>query len=276
MHQRKRSKSENDDRPQLDFSAVEDGEEPQSGTLPDLAQSPNGQLRAPRPRVNSNPSMPRTSNGPYSPMYSRPPPSAGAFRTGFNVPPSSSYNASFRPGGYPSSPFRSSFQAPPSPSPLGENPMTNHTRSHRRANSSISVTPPPVVPPPSGPTSPASPASSSNRRHSRIHSRNLSIFFPRPGTTPHASIAEDGAQEIEVEAPRAGEKEEKGTGIAPGRLHRVDAREVAIEDDIGPTRVVGSLKVGGNIAARHLVAGARHRMSSETTNEETATAGELE
>lgn len=38
------------------------------------------------------------------------------------------------------------------------------------------------------------------RRHSRIHSRNLSVFFPRPGTLPDSSltIAEDGAQEIEI------------------------------------------------------------------------------
>jgi hypothetical protein len=43
-----------------------------------------------------------------------------------------------------------------------------------------------------------SPAQS--RRHSRIHSRNLSIFFPRPGVNAVSSIAEDGAQEIEAPA----------------------------------------------------------------------------
>ncbi|KAJ4486817.1 hypothetical protein C8R41DRAFT_921203 [Lentinula lateritia] len=36
-----------------------------------------------------------------------------------------------------------------------------------------------------------------NRRHSRLHSRNLSIFFPRPGSLPANSISEDGAQELE-------------------------------------------------------------------------------
>lgn len=40
-------------------------------------------------------------------------------------------------------------------------------------------------------------APSHNRRHSRLHSRNLSVFFPRPGSRPHASITEDGAQELE-------------------------------------------------------------------------------
>ena len=37
------------------------------------------------------------------------------------------------------------------------------------------------------------------RRHSRLHSRNLCIFFPRPGSVSEASIAEDGAQEIQVD-----------------------------------------------------------------------------
>ncbi|KAI5828089.1 hypothetical protein K523DRAFT_245355 [Schizophyllum commune Tattone D] len=46
------------------------------------------------------------------------------------------------------------------------------------------------------PTSPLSSNSSAPapRRHGRMHSRNLSIFFPRPGTLPHdATIAEDGS-----------------------------------------------------------------------------------
>jgi hypothetical protein len=42
------------------------------------------------------------------------------------------------------------------------------------------------------------PPSKPSRRHSRLHSRNLSIFFPRPGSTTQASISEDGSQEIEV------------------------------------------------------------------------------
>ncbi len=39
---------------------------------------------------------------------------------------------------------------------------------------------------------------SQTRRHSRIHSRNLSIYFPRPGAISVPPIAEDGAQEIEI------------------------------------------------------------------------------
>ncbi|KZT54481.1 hypothetical protein CALCODRAFT_13243 [Calocera cornea HHB12733] len=37
-----------------------------------------------------------------------------------------------------------------------------------------------------------------SRRHSRIHSRNLSVFFPRPGAPSEAPIAEDEGQEIEA------------------------------------------------------------------------------
>lgn len=56
---------------------------------------------------------------------------------------------------------------------------------------------PPQPPPPQNPNA---------RRHNRIHSRNLSVFFPRPGQgPPPASIAEDGAQEfpssVSSEAP---------------------------------------------------------------------------
>ncbi|KAG6816229.1 hypothetical protein H0H93_008285 [Arthromyces matolae] len=57
---------------------------------------------------------------------------------------------------------------------------------------------------PSQPTSLAPPGSST-KRHTRLHSRNLSVFFPRPGSLPTASIAEDGSQEVEMpqEAPVA-------------------------------------------------------------------------
>jgi hypothetical protein len=33
-----------------------------------------------------------------------------------------------------------------------------------------------------------------------MHSRNLSVFFPRPGSLPHTAISEDGAQEVELVA----------------------------------------------------------------------------
>ncbi|KAF9564028.1 hypothetical protein CPC08DRAFT_631885 [Agrocybe pediades] len=42
------------------------------------------------------------------------------------------------------------------------------------------------------------PSAKHNRRHSRMHSRNLSVFFPRPGSLPHSTISEDGGQELDV------------------------------------------------------------------------------
>ena len=49
-------------------------------------------------------------------------------------------------------------------------------------------------------TSTTSDTDNKSRRHSRIHSRNLSVFFPRPGSLPTTSISEleDGTQEIEI------------------------------------------------------------------------------
>lgn len=46
-------------------------------------------------------------------------------------------------------------------------------------------------------SSSGSSAGGNPRRHARLHSRNLSIYFPRPGTLPSTSIAEDGAQELD-------------------------------------------------------------------------------
>ena len=43
----------------------------------------------------------------------------------------------------------------------------------------------------------------SRRSHNRIHSRNLSIFFPRPGSLPTSTISEleDGTQEVSIPDP---------------------------------------------------------------------------
>lgn len=51
-------------------------------------------------------------------------------------------------------------------------------------------------------------------RHQRLHSRNLSIFFPRPGSLPTNTIAEDGTQELEL----GGSVEGKNLGEAPVSL----------------------------------------------------------
>ncbi|TFK28241.1 hypothetical protein FA15DRAFT_584654 [Coprinopsis marcescibilis] len=53
-------------------------------------------------------------------------------------------------------------------------------------------------PPTTNGSNPATTAAQHKRRHSRMHSRNLSVFFPRPGSLPHSTIDEDGGQELEI------------------------------------------------------------------------------
>lgn len=163
---------------------------------------------SPRSRVNSVPSAFEAKVDETS-SSRPPPPSAGPLRTSFGLPGSPPTSNGFA---YPGSPFRHSFSHTRTVSTSGiprgngfpvshslnnvpSRPISMHEPMSPRMHSSFSS---PVVqqgmqPPGTLP----SPATQSNRRHSRIHSRNLSIFFPRPGSLPHASIAEDGSQEIE-------------------------------------------------------------------------------
>lgn len=120
--------------------------------------------------------------------------------------------ASFQrpPGLAPVSPLRTSFQMSPaghartrststpfsplSPSPLASSfattqhsapmlpPSPRLTASHSAPDSSV----------------PSEQPKQPSRRHARIHSRNLSVFFPRPGILPPSTISEDGSQEIEA------------------------------------------------------------------------------
>ncbi|KAH7929037.1 hypothetical protein BV22DRAFT_1030074 [Leucogyrophana mollusca] len=87
----------------------------------------------------------------------------------------------------PTSPFRTTFP-------------THHAHSHSRARSISSGPFIPSVPSPlasSFPVLPVPEAGGGGRRHTRLHSRNLSIFFPRP----HATIAEDDTRPPDLEAP---------------------------------------------------------------------------
>jgi hypothetical protein len=107
----------------------------------------------------------------YEPLYGGNPPSAPPTRQSFGLPTS--------PTKVPLSPFRTTFP-PPSPS----------------AGSSGN----------SGSPQSLQPVDPRRRSHARVHSRNLSVYFPRPGAAsgaPVASIAEDGdgdmdGQEIEI------------------------------------------------------------------------------
>ncbi|KAF9531224.1 hypothetical protein CPB83DRAFT_904789 [Crepidotus variabilis] len=111
-----------------------------------------------------------------------------------------------RPPGFPPvSPLRTSFQMPPPGhvrtrstsafSPLSPSPL---------ATSFATQPMPPVSPRLSAShsapdsTLPLELPKQPSRRHARIHSRNLSVFFPRPGSIPPSTISEDGSQEIEA------------------------------------------------------------------------------
>lgn len=107
----------------------------------------------------------------YEPLYGNPP-SAGPTRTTFGIPTSPTKSPA------PPSPYRTGFP-PPSPS-TGSSGTSPQKQSLQ-------------------------PGDPRRRSHARVHSRNLSVYFPRPGAAPGgavASIAEDGddaeGQEIEV------------------------------------------------------------------------------
>ncbi|KAH9934154.1 uncharacterized protein B0H18DRAFT_1082772 [Fomitopsis serialis] len=150
-----------------------------------------------RTRVVSSPS----TNG--MPSYLDPPPSAGHQRTTFGAPrPLSMVNGSSLP------PRR---HQPPAMRQSLSLPGNSHSRARSISDG------PPTGKLPASATAPEmrtkengigpSPSMSSQahaRRHSRIHSRNLSVFFPRPGTLPSTAIAEDGAQEIAYGGPPEG------------------------------------------------------------------------
>ncbi|KAJ7058260.1 hypothetical protein C8F01DRAFT_1150197 [Mycena amicta] len=118
-----------------------------------------------------------------------PPPSAGPYRTA-----------------YPLSPFRTSFGTTHSRTRSVSSPFSPSLPSPLSTSTSfadqIPEPPPPVIPTSqSAPSQVSSPdlESGKRRNHARIHSRNLSVFFPRPGVGPQpTTIDEDGGQEIEV------------------------------------------------------------------------------
>ena len=114
----------------------------------------------------------RSVSGPFSPVS--PSPLANSF------PASSSSPASFPQK--PNTP--NSFRFPSSPSLPGPD-LHDPFQAARAAGGMNGILPPSVQ------------GNSHNRRHSRLHSRNLSIYFPRPGSLPSTVIAEDGAQEVD-------------------------------------------------------------------------------
>ncbi|KAL4067465.1 hypothetical protein V8B97DRAFT_2061682 [Scleroderma yunnanense] len=202
LHRRKSSKEESED------SSVQNQEVPNIAPIPSPVV-PTSLVTPPSPsrsRVHSSPSANLPPLGPGIASRNKPQPAPLGAGIPARRPPSVSLNTP------PTSPLRTSFTAA-------------HARAHSRTRS-ISSGPfvpsslpsplqtsfqplhVPLFPFPTSNTSPdlnvgdagttdaRVPPPGHTRRHSRLHSRNLSIFFPRP----HATISEDDRPEDE-EAP---------------------------------------------------------------------------
>ena len=108
---------------------------------------------------------------------------------------------------------------PPLPSPLSPSFQASmkHSKTVPSFNSaSVSMSPSASFLSSSSASTPSE-ADIKSRRHSRIHSRNLSVFFPRPGSLPTSAISEmeDGGQEIEI---RGDEEMQPPSLLAPPGL----------------------------------------------------------
>ncbi|TFK52856.1 hypothetical protein OE88DRAFT_1677493 [Heliocybe sulcata] len=189
----------------------------------DEREAPNGTSTPPRTRVNSTPMQPPSGLG-ASQSYPSLPPSAGPFRTSFSLnPPTNGGRSLNGNNAAPPSPFRASFS------------KASHSRTKSTSAPYATSVPSPLSPSFSSQSFSSSPSfslpqsqsgrlspgfSSSTlsdaanntigpppknfRRHSRINSRNLSIFFPRPGVLPQQTILEDGVQELEYPSQSQG------------------------------------------------------------------------
>lgn len=194
------------------------------------SQTTNGH----RSRVSSVPAVPSPLQGGPSASHSHPthPPSAGPYRTSFaipNAPPNGVPAHLHGPTGHRHQPLsmRQSLSlpspsshsrarsvsgpfSPSSPSPLATSFSITQSSSYppnsypNGANASngvdLSTSPTRTRMSLNGSAAPQMPSMNSQahtRRHSRLHSRNLSVFFPRPGSLPSTTIDEDGAQEVD-------------------------------------------------------------------------------
>ncbi|KAI0028760.1 hypothetical protein K488DRAFT_89423 [Vararia minispora EC-137] len=158
---------------------------------PPTATTPHFPYALPSPVRNvTHPS--RTPASPLRASFSVPGAHPGHARTRSvsafaHTPPSPSpLSASFPPIGPPPAPSSGTLTHAPSPQ-----------RTHQRASSYAPLYPT-DVPPPRADAPPPAPNPGAARRHARLHSRNLSVFFPRPGQTQ--TIAEDDSPP--VDAPR--------------------------------------------------------------------------
>lgn len=203
IHRRNSSRDKDDEGSLVIKPSTDDVSSAEKG-LPILIIDP-----APPPRI-------RAQSTPHSHGHNRSSTYSGVTNPPPTLPTSFRPNMGPRPlknGHTPGSPLRPSFSVPLQP----------HVNGHSRTRSiSTPFSPLPSPLSSSFPTSPLSPTTSyippsvsispstpdasqtgnemlkGGRRHSRLHSRNLSFFFPRPGSNPQGTINEDDAQELEV------------------------------------------------------------------------------
>ncbi|PVF92562.1 hypothetical protein CPB86DRAFT_819543 [Serendipita vermifera] len=172
-----------------------------------------------------------TPNGQATAPYGPPGAHGFQFRGGHARSPSTNSDIA-------GSPFRSTFAS------INE----DHPDATLSTSSSIQGSTPPSDAPPSPTLANSSYHNSSSsvhaRRHSRIHSRNLSIYFPRPGATTVHSIAEDGAQEIEAPVTLI-----SGGGPTPtigsGRTRPTPKSSTFVSSPQPRTQLGGGFKFGG-------------------------------
>ena len=182
-------------------------EEGSENVPPSLESGGTSPLRV---RVNSVPSQPPGNEQPQQNQQPAPsvhthhaPPSAGPYRTSFGsqlqggslpIPIASPLRKSFTQGythgqGHARAMSSSGTFGFASPMP---SPLYNSFPSRPVSTSGLNGSPPKTNGNSmQGQNPPASPTTT-RRPHQRIHSRNLSVYFPRPGSLPTSSIAEDG------------------------------------------------------------------------------------
>ncbi|RPD61636.1 hypothetical protein L226DRAFT_552504 [Lentinus tigrinus ALCF2SS1-7] len=218
MHRRRSSKDEDEDVPTFPGSQSPPATAPlsQGFSLNDSPPKENGGLAPPssRSRVTSTPPSITVSQS-----FPSHPASAGPYRTTFGAPRPPSLN-----GASPSFVHTNGRHQPPAMRQSFSLPAPNNSHSRTRSISGpfSPITPSPLsssFPPQQLAMPPTTKLSASHtapelispidntpkavppRRHSRIHSRNLSVYFPRPGSLPATTIAEDGAQELDFSSP---------------------------------------------------------------------------
>lgn len=128
----------------------------------------------------------RSVSGPFSPSSPSP------LATSFSISQSASY-----PQGSDSHGF-APYPGPSSDELAGSPPKGRTTFNFGNGNG-VSPLPPPNT-------------QAHGRRHSRLHSRNLSIFFPRPGSLPSTTIDEDADQEVAF-TPSQSYSSDDGAGV---------------------------------------------------------------